>query len=64
MFASYPGSGALLSWELICAITGFMTSDDVTDLNDLSKNGLVVAVQTHYPTYNSELDDFLTNLWI
>jgi len=53
MIASYPGSGARLSWKLIRAITGYMTSDDAVDTDDLSKKGLVVAIKSHYPAHGS-----------
>lgn len=53
MNASYPGSGARLSWKLIRAITGLMTSDDAIDTNELSKQGLVVSIKSHYPAHGS-----------
>jgi hypothetical protein len=53
MIASYPGSGARLSWKLIRAITGYMTSDDAVDTDDLSKKGVVVAIKSHYPAHGS-----------
>jgi len=53
MIASYPGSGARLSWKLIRAITGYMTSDDAVDTDDLSKKGLVIAIKSHYPAHGS-----------
>lgn len=53
MIASYPGSGARLSWKLIRAVTGFMTSDDAVDTNDLAKQALVIAIKTHYPAHGS-----------
>jgi len=53
MIASYPGSGARLSWKLIRAITGYMTSDDAVDMDDLSKKGLVIAIKSHYPAHGS-----------
>jgi len=53
MVASYPGSGAKLTWKLIRGISGLMTSDDAVDNLDLSKQGLVVAIKTHYPARGS-----------
>jgi len=53
MIASYPGSGAKLTWKLIRGFTGYMTSDDAVDHNDLSKNSLVIAIKTHYPARGS-----------
>eukprot|EP00554_Chaetoceros_debilis_P005612 CAMPEP_0194074574 /NCGR_PEP_ID=MMETSP0149-20130528/1663_1 /TAXON_ID=122233 /ORGANISM="Chaetoceros debilis, Strain MM31A-1" /LENGTH=792 /DNA_ID=CAMNT_0038754789 /DNA_START=351 /DNA_END=2729 /DNA_ORIENTATION=- len=53
MNASYPGSGARLSWKLIRAITGHMTSDDAVDEGDLAKQGLVISIKTHYPAHGS-----------
>jgi len=47
--ASYPGSGAKLTWKLIRAITGIFTSDD-HDHNGRVKSETVVAVKTHYPS--------------
>eukprot|EP00558_Chaetoceros_sp_UNC1202_P002303 CAMPEP_0197234784 /NCGR_PEP_ID=MMETSP1429-20130617/2440_1 /TAXON_ID=49237 /ORGANISM="Chaetoceros sp., Strain UNC1202" /LENGTH=544 /DNA_ID=CAMNT_0042693271 /DNA_START=258 /DNA_END=1892 /DNA_ORIENTATION=+ len=58
MIASYPGSGARLSWKLIRAITGMMTSDDAVDTNDLSKQGLVISIKSHYPAHGSNEDLF------
>jgi hypothetical protein len=58
MNASYPGSGARLSWKLIRAITGLMTSDDAVDTNDLSKQGLVVSIKSHYPAHGSSEELF------
>jgi hypothetical protein len=48
--ASYPGSGAKLTWKLIRAITGLWTSDD-HDHNGRVESGLVVAVKTHFPSH-------------
>ena len=53
MIASYPGSGAKLTWKLIRAISGYMTSDDAVDLDGLSKSGTVIAIKTHYPARGS-----------
>ena len=53
MNASYPGSGARLSWKLIRAVTGLMTSDDAVDTDDLSKKGVVVSIKSHYPAHGS-----------
>jgi len=48
--ASYPGSGAKLTWKLIRAITGIFTSDD-HDHNGRVAKGMVVAVKTHFPSH-------------
>ena len=48
--ASYPGSGAKLTWKLIRAITGIFTSDD-HDHNGRVGKGTVVAIKTHYPSH-------------
>lgn len=48
--ASYPGSGAKLTWKLIRAITGIFTSDD-HDHNGRVEKGMVVAVKTHFPSH-------------
>lgn len=48
--ASYPGSGAKLTWKLIRAITGIFTSDD-HDHNGRVEKGMIVAVKTHYPSH-------------
>jgi hypothetical protein len=48
--ASYPGSGAKLTWKLIRAITGIFTSDD-HDHNGRVEKGTIVAVKTHYPSH-------------
>mmetsp|Transcript_22390 Transcript_22390/g.25939 ORF Transcript_22390/g.25939 Transcript_22390/m.25939 type:complete len:317 (-) Transcript_22390:102-1052(-) len=53
MVASYPGSGAKLTWKLIRAISGYMTSDDAVDHLDLAKQRLVIAIKTHYPARGS-----------
>jgi hypothetical protein len=53
MIASYPGSGAKLTWKLIRAVSGYMTSDDAIDLNNLSKTKQVIAIKTHYPARGS-----------
>ena len=47
--ASYPGSGAKLTWQLIEAITGLFTSDDIDSSGRIGK-GVAVAVKTHYPS--------------
>lgn len=44
--ASYPGSGARMTWNLIEALTGIVTGDD-WDSNGWGKK--VVSVKTHYP---------------
>ena len=46
--ASYPGSGAKLSWNLISALSGLPTTDD-RRINGLDWHK-VVSVKTHYPT--------------
>lgn len=51
LIASYPGSGAKLTWKLIRAITGIMTSDDY-DHNGLAKRKEVIGIKTHYPVPN------------
>lgn len=43
--ASYPGSGAKMTWNLIEAITGIFTGDDFS-LNGASN---IVSIKTHYP---------------
>mmetsp|Transcript_5258 Transcript_5258/g.11937 ORF Transcript_5258/g.11937 Transcript_5258/m.11937 type:complete len:375 (-) Transcript_5258:224-1348(-) len=45
--ASFPGSGARMTWILVRALTGILTNDD----NDNHDRGYskVVAVKTHYP---------------
>jgi hypothetical protein len=48
--ASYPGSGAKLTWKLIRAITGIFTSDD-HDHNGRVAKRMVVAVKTHFPSH-------------
>jgi len=47
--ASYPGSGAKLTWKLIRAITGIFTGDD-HDHNGRVGLGVVSAIKTHYPS--------------
>lgn len=44
--ASYPGSGARMTWNLIEALTGIVTGDDWNS-NGWGKR--VVSVKTHYP---------------
>mmetsp|Transcript_19549 Transcript_19549/g.27111 ORF Transcript_19549/g.27111 Transcript_19549/m.27111 type:complete len:271 (-) Transcript_19549:152-964(-) len=46
--ASYPGSGAKLTWKLVRAITGIYTGDD-HDHNGRVEKQTVVAIKTHYP---------------
>eukprot|EP00563_Minutocellus_polymorphus_P003453 CAMPEP_0181041534 /NCGR_PEP_ID=MMETSP1070-20121207/11652_1 /TAXON_ID=265543 /ORGANISM="Minutocellus polymorphus, Strain NH13" /LENGTH=376 /DNA_ID=CAMNT_0023119655 /DNA_START=97 /DNA_END=1223 /DNA_ORIENTATION=+ len=46
--ASYPGSGAKLSWNLITALSGLPTTDD-RRINGLDWHK-VVSVKTHFPT--------------
>ena len=58
MIASYPGSGAKLTWKLIRAVSGYMTSDDAVDLDGLSKSGTVIAIKTHYPARGSNPELF------
>jgi hypothetical protein len=48
--ASYPGSGAKITWRLIRAITGIYTGDD-HDHNGRVSAGHAVAVKTHYPSH-------------
>ena len=45
--ASYPGSGAKMSWNLITGLTGVQTGDDWL-LNDVEWNQ-AVTVKTHFP---------------
>lgn len=47
--ASYPGSGAKLTWKLVRAITGIMTGDD-HDHNGLVEKKQVATIKTHYPS--------------
>lgn len=53
VIASYPGSGAKLSWKTIRALTGIMTSDDY-DHNGLASKNAAVAIKTHYPALGDE----------
>lgn len=53
--ASYPGCGARMTWNLVEALTGFVTGDDWNN-NGLGSN--VVTVKTHYPQSNGILVDF------
>ena len=46
--ASYPGSGAKLSWNLITALSGLPTTDD-RRINGLDWHK-VISVKTHFPT--------------
>lgn len=50
--ASYPGSGAKLTWQLIEGITGLFTSDDI-DSSGRTQKGFAVAIKTHYPSQQS-----------
>ncbi|KAL7527069.1 hypothetical protein ACHAXR_003074, partial [Thalassiosira sp. AJA248-18] len=49
--ASFPGSGARMTWSLVEALTGLRTNDDY----DSHERGYekVVAVKTHYPIKNA-----------
>jgi len=47
--ASYPGSGARMTWKLIRAVTGIMTGND-NNQNGLTNKGQVVTIKTHYPS--------------
>jgi len=49
--ASFPGSGALVTWQLIEALTGLKTSDDLT----ATGNSNFVAIKTHYPSREGRL---------
>jgi len=49
IIASYPGSGAKMTWKLTRAITGIMTGDDYNH-NGLVSKGQVVGIKTHYPS--------------
>ncbi len=53
--ASFPGSGARLSWQIVEALTGKPTGDE-WNLNGLGKN--VIAVKTHWPhpTHGNRID--------
>lgn len=53
--ASYPGCGARMTWNLVEALTGYVTGDDWNN-NGLGSN--VVTVKTHYPQSNGILVDF------
>lgn len=44
--ASYPGSGAKMTWKLIEAMTGLRTGDD----HNLNGENNVVSIKTHYPS--------------
>jgi len=50
--ASYPGSGAKLTWNMIRMITGIYTGDDF-DHDGLVQAGQVVSIKTHYPAHGS-----------
>mmetsp|Transcript_21360 Transcript_21360/g.25446 ORF Transcript_21360/g.25446 Transcript_21360/m.25446 type:complete len:484 (+) Transcript_21360:91-1542(+) len=49
--ASFPGSGARLAWQLIEALTGLKTSDDLT----ANGNSNFVSIKTHYPSREGRL---------
>ena len=49
IIASYPGSGAKMTWKLTRAVTGIMTGDDFNH-NGLVSLGQVVGIKTHYPS--------------
>jgi hypothetical protein len=51
--ASYPGSGAKLTWLLIQAVTGLNTGDNYHKSDGVDK-GVVAAVKTHYPSHTPE----------
>ena len=59
--ASYPGSGAKMSWNLITGLTGVQTGDDWL-LNGVEWNQ-AVTVKTHYPhpEGNPDLGKMFTN---
>jgi len=44
--ASYPGSGAKMTWKLIEAMTGLVTGDDF----QLNGHANIVSIKTHYPS--------------
>lgn len=44
--ASYPGSGAKMTWKLIEAMTGIVTGDD----HQLNGHANIVSIKTHYPS--------------
>jgi len=45
--ASFPGSGAKMTWNLIEAITGLVTGDDF----QLNGHNNMVSIKTHYPSH-------------
>jgi hypothetical protein len=45
--ASYPGSGAKMTWNFIEALTGIVTGDDF----QLNGHANVVSIKTHYPSH-------------
>lgn len=45
--ASYPGSGAKMTWNLIEAITGLVTGDDF----QINGHDNMVSIKTHYPSH-------------
>lgn len=59
--ASYPGSGAKLTWKLVRGITGLWTSDD-HDHNGRVESGVVAAVKTHFPSHTPAEVFFKPNL--
>jgi len=61
IIASYPGSGAKMTWKLTRAITGIMTGDDFNH-NGLVSQGQVVAVKTHHPAECCSDPDLFTPL--
>lgn len=56
--ASYPGSGAKLTWKLLRGITGMWTGDD-HDHNGWVGKGMAVSIKTHYPALVSEVTEKL-----
>mmetsp|Transcript_13856 Transcript_13856/g.23636 ORF Transcript_13856/g.23636 Transcript_13856/m.23636 type:complete len:376 (-) Transcript_13856:204-1331(-) len=51
--ASYPGSGARMTWALVQALTGIVTTSDKAIFeNNLRGYENSVTVKTHYPTMN------------
>jgi len=55
VIASYPGSGAKLSWKTIQALTGIKTSTTGDENGLISKNA-TVAIKTHYPALGGKHD--------
>jgi hypothetical protein len=56
--ASYPGSGAKMTWKLIEAMTGLITGDDF----GLNGQENVVSIKTHYPSSEGTLFDGADNI--